>query len=57
MTKKAILYARVSSRRQAETFSLPTQFRALRTWAEENGYVVVEEVTDRGGTSSFVSVC
>jgi DNA invertase Pin-like site-specific DNA recombinase len=52
MTKTAILYARVSSRRQAETFSLPTQFRELRTWAEENSYVVVEEVADRGGKDS-----
>lgn len=50
--KTAILYGRVSSRRQAETFSLPTQFRALREWAEGNGYTVVEEVADRGGADS-----
>lgn len=47
-----ILYGRVSSRRQAETFSLPTQFRALREWAEANGYEVVEEVADTGGKDS-----
>ena len=52
MTKTAILYARVSSRRQAETFSLPTQFRELRAWAERGGYAVVEEVADRGGKDS-----
>jgi DNA invertase Pin-like site-specific DNA recombinase len=47
-----ILYGRVSSRRQAETFSLPTQFRELRAWAEANGYEVVEEVADSGGKDS-----
>jgi DNA invertase Pin-like site-specific DNA recombinase len=50
--KTCILYARVSSRRQAETFSLPTQLRELRAWAEQNGYTVVEEVADRGGKDS-----
>lgn len=40
----------VSSRRQAETFSLPTQFRELRAWAEAKGYEVVEEVADSGGS-------
>lgn len=40
----------VSSRRQAETFSLPTQFRELRAWAEAKGYEVVEVVADSGGT-------
>jgi DNA invertase Pin-like site-specific DNA recombinase len=52
MSKTCMLYARVSSRRQAETFSLPTQFRELRAWAEANGYAVVEEVADRGGKDS-----
>ena len=52
MSKTAILYARVSSRRQAETFSLPSQFRELRAWAEENGYTVIEEVADEGGRDS-----
>ena len=46
------MYARVSSRRQAETFSLPTQFRELRAWAEANGYTVIEDVSDRGGKDS-----
>jgi site-specific DNA recombinase len=50
--RTCILYGRVSSRRQAETFSLPTQFRALREWAEANGYEVVEEVADTGGKDS-----
>jgi site-specific DNA recombinase len=50
--RTCILYGRVSSRRQAETFSLPTQFRELRAWAETNGYEVVEEVADSGGKDS-----
>ena len=52
MSKTAVLYARVSSRRQAETFSLPTQFRELRAWAEREGYAVIEKVSDRGGKDS-----
>jgi DNA invertase Pin-like site-specific DNA recombinase len=50
--KTCILYGRVSSRRQAETFSLPTQFRALREWADANGYEVIAEVADEGGKDS-----
>lgn len=50
--RSCILYGRVSSSRQAETFSLPTQFRELRAWAEREGYRVVEETADRGGKNS-----
>lgn len=50
--KTCILYGRVSSRRQAETFSLPTQFRELRAWADANGYEVIAEVADEGGKDS-----
>lgn len=50
--RTCIIYARVSSRRQAETFSLPTQFRELRAWAEKSGYAVIEEVADTGGKDS-----
>ena len=52
MTRTAILYARVSSRRQAETFSLPSQLRELRAWAEREGYTVLEQITDEGGRDS-----
>jgi site-specific DNA recombinase len=46
--KRAVLYARVSTRAQAEEdrFSLPQQLHALRKYAEENGLEIVEEVTD-----------
>lgn len=46
---KAILYARVSSKEQAEEgYSLQDQLRTLRAWATNRGYEVVEEVEDRG---------
>jgi site-specific DNA recombinase len=46
---KAILYARVSSKEQAEEgYSLQDQLRTLRQWATNNSYQVVEEVEDRG---------
>ncbi len=47
-----ILYARVSTRAQSEGFSLAGQLRELRAWATENGYAVVEEITDTGGRDS-----
>ncbi len=50
--RRCILYGRVSSRRQAETLPLPTQFRALREWADANGYEVIAEVADEGGKDS-----
>ncbi len=46
---RAILYARVSSREQAEEgYSLQDQLRTLSKWATDHGYEVVEEVEDRG---------
>jgi site-specific DNA recombinase len=46
---RAILYARVSSKEQAEDgYSLQDQLRTLRQWATSNGYQIVEEVEDRG---------
>ena len=49
MTLKAVLYARVSSQEQAKTgYSLQDQIRALRSYAEANGYEVMEEVQDPG---------
>ncbi len=46
---RAVLYARVSSKEQAEEgYSLQDQMRTLRAWAERNGYEVAEEVEDRG---------
>jgi site-specific DNA recombinase len=50
MTKTAVLYARVSTKKQAEEdrFSLPQQLAALREHAREHGYEVVAEVEDPG---------
>src|SRR3712207_4119911 len=48
-TRTAILYARVSSRGQAEDgYSLRQQMEALRGWTDAEGYDVLEEVTDAG---------
>jgi site-specific DNA recombinase len=47
MTARAIIYARVSTDEQAERgYSLPTQLEACRRYAQEHGFVVVEEITD-----------
>src|SRR5919199_3518766 len=48
-SRKAILYARVSTEEQAESgYSLPQQIEALREYAAREGYEVLEEVTDPG---------
>lgn len=49
MTKRAILYARVSTDEQAEKgYSLPTQLATMQKYAAENGYIVPEgyEISD-----------
>jgi len=47
--KRAILYARVSTKEQAESgYSLAQQLEALREYAAREGYEVPEEVTDPG---------
>lgn len=44
MTKRAILYARVSTDEQAEKgFSLDTQISALQEYARRNGFEIAEE--------------
>ena len=46
---RAILYARVSTRGQAERgYSLRQQIEALQTYAEKNGYDVLAEIEDDG---------
>src|SRR5918997_5858796 len=48
-TKRAILYARVSTDEQARSgYSLAQQLEALREYALREGYEVLEEVTDPG---------
>jgi site-specific DNA recombinase len=52
--KRAILYARVSTKKQAEEdhYSLPQQLEALREYASREGYEVLEEVEDKGYSGS-----
>jgi site-specific DNA recombinase len=48
-SRKAILYARVSTDEQARSgYSLAQQLEALRGYALQEGYEVLEEVTDPG---------
>jgi site-specific DNA recombinase len=48
-SKRAILYARVSTEEQAKRgYSLAQQLEALREYASREGYEVLEEVTDEG---------
>src|ERR687894_712016 len=47
--QRAILYARVSTDEQAKSgYSLAQQIEALRAFAGQEGYQVLEEVTDPG---------
>src|ERR671920_2323879 len=47
--KRAILYARVSTDEQARSgYSLAQQIEALRAYAAQEGYEVIEEVQDAG---------
>ncbi len=47
-TKRAVLYARVSTEEQMKGYSIPDQLRELRAYAAREGYVVVEEAVDDG---------
>ncbi len=48
-SRRAILYARVSTQEQAKSgYSLAQQLEALRAYAEREGYEILEEVTDPG---------
>ena len=47
MSKRAVLYARVSTDEQAERgYSIPTQLEACNDYATEHGYTVEAEITD-----------
>ena len=49
MSKRAVIYARVSTEDQAKHgYSLPSQLEACRKYAEERGWQVVAEITDDG---------
>src|SRR5215212_3099383 len=48
-TKRAVLYARVSTGEQARSgYSLAQQMEALREYAAREGYAILEEIFDRG---------
>ena len=42
----AVLYARVSSERQDVDLSIAAQLRALRDYADKNGYLVARQYVD-----------
>ena len=47
--KSAILYTRVSGEEQVKKgYSLPDQRLALREWAKDEGYEVLQEITGEG---------
>jgi site-specific DNA recombinase len=47
MAKRAVIYARVSTDDQAEKgYSLPSQFEACRSYANQHGMVVIAEIQD-----------
>jgi site-specific DNA recombinase len=53
--KRAILYARVSGEEQAKKgYSLSDQRQALREWAEDEGYEVLEEIADEGWSGAYL---
>jgi site-specific DNA recombinase len=46
MAKKAVIYARVSSKGQSDNYSLPTQKAAMREYAKRHGFEVIDELED-----------
>lgn len=54
--KQVILYTRVSGEEQKKKgYSLDDQRDALRTWAAEEGYEVLEEVEDGAWSGGFLT--
>lgn len=54
-SKKAVLYARVSTDEQAKKgYSLAQQVQALREYAERESYEVLEEVSDPGESGAYL---
>ena len=60
--KKAVIYARVSSKEQErEGFSIPAQLKLLREYAERKGFAILSEYTDietakRSGRGQFTEM-
>jgi site-specific DNA recombinase len=46
MSKKAVIYTRVSTEEQSENYSLPTQLEGCKLYAERNDFEVVGEFAD-----------
>lgn len=46
MTKRAVVVARVSSQKQKDNFSLPSQLKAMRHYAADNDMTIAEEIQD-----------
>src|SRR4051794_29758003 len=46
--KNCVLYARVSTEDQAEKYGLASQIRAIKAYAEQRGYSVVDICSDDG---------
>src|ERR671921_2030989 len=54
--KKAILYARVSTDEQARSgYSLAQQLEALRAYATQEGYEILEEIADPGQSGASLA--
>ena len=51
----AALYARVSSERQDVDLSVSAQLRALRDYAQKNGYLVAREYVDEAESGRFAN--
>ena len=50
ISKKVVIYARVSSDKQDVDLSISAQLKAIREYARNNGYEVVREFVDEAET-------
>lgn len=60
--RKAVIYARVSSKEQAEGFSIDAQVKLLREYASSKGFQITQEFTDietakKAGRENFGTMC
>jgi site-specific DNA recombinase len=53
---KVALYARVSSEKQDVSLSISAQLKALREYAERNGYIIVREFVDEAESGRSISI-
>ena len=54
-SKKAVLYARVSSKEQErEGYSIPAQKKLLSSYAQKHGYQIIREFIENGGDADVV---